>query len=133
MAEGTRLWQPVALPPGQPQPVGAYSPVVRAGDFLFVSGQVPRDPVSGELLGDNVASQTRAVVRNVARVLGYAGATLDDIVSVNAYLARIEDWDTFNTVYREVMHAPFPARTTVAPGLHNCLVELTVIAYRPAT
>jgi 2-iminobutanoate/2-iminopropanoate deaminase len=131
MTENGRGWSAVALPAGQPAPVGAYSPVVRAGDFVYVSGQVPRDPVTGALQGDDVAAQTRSVLSNVARVLGYAGATLSDLVAVTAYLERIEDWDAFNRVYREHFIAPFPTRTTLGAQLHGVLVEISGVAYVP--
>jgi 2-iminobutanoate/2-iminopropanoate deaminase len=126
-----RAWTAVELPAGVPRPAGAYSPVVRAGDFIYVSGQVPRDPVTGAM-GEDVESQTRGVLRNLARVLGYAGATLGDVVSITAYLSTIDDWDAFNAVYREHFEAPFPTRTTVGAGLHGFLVEISAVAYRPA-
>ncbi|MGH7500587.1 MAG: RidA family protein [Longimicrobiales bacterium] len=123
-----RSWQPVGLPPDIPAPAGAYSPVARAGQLLFVSGQVPVDARTRQLVGGDVTTQTKAVLANVARVLGYAGATLDDVVSVTAYLARIEDWDEFNEVYRSAFRPPYPTRTTVGVGLHGFLVEMSVIA-----
>jgi 2-iminobutanoate/2-iminopropanoate deaminase len=126
MAE--RSWSPVTLPAGVQAPAGAYSPIVRAGDFIYVSGQVPRDPDTGEM-GDDVASQTRGVMRNLQRVLGYAGATLSDVVSITAYLSDIGDWDTFNSVYREHFEVPFPTRTTVGSGLHGFRVEISAVAY----
>lgn len=126
-----RAWEVVAPPAGQRGPAGAYSPLVRAGDFLYVSGQVPRDPATGELVGNDVASQTRAVFANVARVLGWAGAGLEHIVSVTAYLATIDDWAAFDAVYREILQPPYPTRTTVGAGLHGFLVEISVVAYAP--
>jgi reactive intermediate/imine deaminase len=125
-----RSWSEFALPAEAPRPVGAYSPVLRAGDFVYVSGQVPTDPRTGEM-GTSAAEQTRGVLRNLARVLGYAGATLADVVSVTAYLSDIGDWDEFNAVYREHFTAPFPARTTVGAGLHGFLVEISAVAYLP--
>jgi 2-iminobutanoate/2-iminopropanoate deaminase len=111
--------------------VGAYSPAVRAGDFLFLSGQVPIDPETGDLIGDDVASQTHAVLDRIERLLSAAGAQLGDVVSVTAYLADIGDWDSFNNVYKTRFEPPFPARTTVGAGLHGFLVEISVIAYLP--
>ena len=81
-----------------------------------------------EVIGSDVGEQTRAVLSNVDRVLKAAGASLDDVVSVTAYLADIKDWAAFNEVYREVFNAPYPARTTVGAGLHGFLVEISVIA-----
>jgi 2-iminobutanoate/2-iminopropanoate deaminase len=127
-----RAWSTVDLPANVPKPAGAYSPVIRAGDFIYVSGQIPRDPVTGEM-GAGIESQTRGVMRNLERVLGYAGATLSDVVSVTAYLADIADWDAFNRVYREHLDEPVPTRTTVGAGLHGFLVEISAVAYRPGT
>ncbi|HLL83174.1 MAG TPA: PhzF family phenazine biosynthesis isomerase [Longimicrobium sp.] len=122
-----RAWQPVTLP-DVPAPVGAYSRAVRAGDMLFVSGQVPRDLVTGELQGDTLAEQTRAVLENVRVVLAAAGATMDDVVSVTAYLEDIGDWGEFNTVYREAFRPPYPSRTTLGAALHDVKVEISVVA-----
>lgn len=131
MSSRERAWAPVALPPGHTPPVGAYSPALVAGDFIFLSGQVPLDPATGELQGSTVDEQTRVVLTNVSRVLGYAGATLADVVSVNAYLNDIHDWDAFNAVYREHFEPPYPTRTTVGAELHGFLVEISVVAVRP--
>lgn len=123
-----RAWTPVELPADHPPPAGAYSPVVRAGNLLFVSGQVPKDPHTGAMVGDDVQAQTRQVIRNVESVLAAAGASLHDVVSVTAYLQRIEDWQAFNETYRELMPPPWPTRTTVGAALHGFLVEISVIA-----
>jgi 2-iminobutanoate/2-iminopropanoate deaminase len=128
---GERSWQVPELGAGVPKPAGAYSAVVRAGDLLFVSGQVPKDPGTGELAGEDVVSQTRAVFRNLRLVLEAAGASLTDVVSVTAYLARIEDWGAFNEEYAKQFEAPYPTRTTLGAGLHGFLVELNAIAYAP--
>lgn len=121
-----RGWAPVNA--GKP-PVGAYSPAVRAGDFLYLSGQVPVDPESGELIGSDVATQTHATLDRIERVLGLAGAHLSDVISVTAYLSDINDWDEFNNAYKTRFQQPYPARTTVGAGLHGFLVEISVVAY----
>jgi 2-iminobutanoate/2-iminopropanoate deaminase len=128
-----RAWHAVPLPPDVPTPKGAYSPAVRFGDLLFVSGQVPRDLRTGELLGEDIRAQTRGVLGNLRRVLDTAGATLDDVVAVNAYLADAGDWDAFNEVYRETFTPPYPTRTTVGAGLRGILVEVSAIAVRPTS
>jgi len=125
-------WTPVYLPPDVPAPKGPYSPAVRAGDFVFVSGQTPRDPVSGQLVGDDVASQTRSTLGNLRRVLEQAGAGMTDVVSVTVYLQNSDDWDAMNAVYREVFSAPHPSRTTVGADLRGILVEISAVAYRAA-
>jgi len=128
MSEAGRSWRPVELPTDVRPPVGAYSPALVAGDLIFVSGQVPVNAETGALMGETVQEQTRAVLANVARVLGYAGATLSDVVSVTAYLADIEDWDSFNAVYREHFEPPYPTRTTLGAHLHGFRVEISAIA-----
>lgn len=122
-------WSPVFLPADVPPPKGPYSPAVRVGNFVFVSGQVPRDPISGTLVGDDVATQTRQTLSNLQRVLEQSGASLADVVSVTVYLARADDWGAMNTIYSEMFHAPYPSRTTVGAELRGILVEISAIAY----
>ena len=121
-------WRAVMLADAPP-PKGAYSPGVRAGDFLFISGQVPRDPQSGALVGDDVATQTRQVLRNIEGVLAAAGATLRDVVSVTVYLTNVDDWGTFDGVYRETFTPPFPTRAVVGATLRGILVEIAAVAF----
>lgn len=124
----SRKWTPVTLDPEFPPPVGAYSPAVRAGDLVFVSGQVPKDPRTGAVVGRDVTEQTKQVFENAERALNAAGATLDDIVSVTAYLADMQDWSAFDAIYREILRPPFPTRTTVGADLRGFLVEVTIVA-----
>ena len=126
-----RDWESIVLGDDVPVPKGAYSPVVRAGEFIFVSGQVPRDPVTGALVGDDVRSQTRQVLANVRGALDAAGATLGDIVSVTAYLASSDLWADFNEEYKAIMTPPYPTRTALGADLRGILVEITVVAYKP--
>lgn len=125
-------WTPVFLPPDVPAPKGPYSPAVRAGDFIYVSGQTPRDPVTGQLGGDDISTQTRNTLDNLKRVLAEAGAGLEDVVSVTVYLQRADDWDAMNAVYREMFRGPHPSRTTVGADLRGILVEISAVAYKPA-
>lgn len=129
MTQRERQWQPVRLGADVPPPAGAYSPAVRAGGFVFVSGQVPRDPVSGELVGNDIESQTVQVMSNVKRALEAADASLSDIVSVTVYLADIDDWGRFNIAYKELMPTPYPSRTALGANLRGILVEVSVVAY----
>jgi 2-iminobutanoate/2-iminopropanoate deaminase len=128
-----RHWQPIFLGADVPAPKGAYSPAVRFGDLLFVSGQVPVDVRTGELLGGDIRAQTEAVLANLRRVLEAGGATLDDVVAVTAYLADANDWGPFNDVYREAFNPPYPTRTTVGAGLRGFLVEVSAIAAVPGS
>ena len=129
MIQRERQWQAVRLGPEVPPPAGAYSPAAKAGPFVFVSGQVPRDPATGELIGNDVEGQTKQVMANVERALRAAGAELSDVVSVTVYLSNIDDWGRFNTVYKELMPQPYPTRTALGADLRGILVEVSVVAY----
>jgi 2-iminobutanoate/2-iminopropanoate deaminase len=122
-------WSPVFLPDSFPPPKGPYSPAVRAGDFLYVSGQTPRDPMTGQLIGDDVATQARATLSNVQRVLQQAGAALSDVINLTLYLQHMEDWGTVNEVYKEFFVSPYPSRTAIGCELRDILVEISVVAY----
>ena len=124
-----RSWKPITLGPDYPPPAGPYSPAVRAGDFLYVSGQVPRDPRTGELLGATIEEQAQGTLANLRRVLASAGASMDDVVSVIVYLADENDWGAFNAVYREAFTAAYPSRTVVGAGLRGVLVEISAVAF----
>lgn len=120
-------------PPGVPAPLGPYSPAVRAGDFIYVSGQTPIDPATQKLTLGDVATETRQVLNNIRTMLEGCGATLADVVKCNVYLADGKDFAAMNAVYAEYFGGAKPARTTVAcqfavPGIH---VEIDAIAYRP--
>ena len=113
-------------PPGAPAPRGPYSPAVRAGDFIFVSGQVPPEP------GD-VAHETRQVLNNIKRILEGCGASLADVVKCSVFLADGQDFAAMNEVYAEFFGDAKPARSTVVTGfaISNIRVEIDAIAYRP--
>lgn len=121
-------WTPVVLRDAPP-PKGPYSPAVRAGGFVYVSGQTPHDVATGELVGSDIATQTRQTLSNVQRILAEGGASLEDVVSVTIYLADVDDWAAMNAVYKEFFASPFPSRTAVGCGLRDILVEISVIAY----
>ncbi|WP_029421402.1 RidA family protein [Alicyclobacillus macrosporangiidus] len=110
-----------------PQPFGPYSQAVKAGNRIYVSGQRPIDVKTGEMPAD-IAGQARQVLKNVQAILQAAGATLDDVVKVNVYLADLNDFAAFNSVYAEFFHEPYPARTTIGAALRGILVEVDVIA-----
>jgi 2-iminobutanoate/2-iminopropanoate deaminase len=124
-----RSWTPITLGGDYPPPVGPYSPAVRAGDFVYVSGQVPRDARTGELLGATIEEQAAATLANLRRVLEAAGAKMDDVISVTVYLADEDDWGAFNTVYKTVFQAPFPSRTVVGAGLRGVRIEISAVAF----
>ncbi len=121
-------WTPVVLR-NAPPPKGPYSPAARAGGFVYVSGQTPRNLISGELVGDDIATQTRQTLSNVQRVLSEAGATMQDVVSVTIYLTNVDDWAAMNSVYTQFFSSPFPSRTAVGCSLRDILVEISAVAY----
>ena len=126
-----RAWSPVFLAPDVPLPAGAYSPAVRAGDFIHVSGQIPKDFRTGALVGNTVEEQAAQVIANIREVLAAAGATLDDVVAATIYLTNEEDWPAVNDFWKATFTAPYPSRTTVGARLRGILIEVTVVAYAP--
>jgi len=104
---------------------------VRAGNLLFVSGQTPRDPASGQIVGTTIEEQTSVTLANLARIITTAGASLSQIVSVTVYLADENDWGRFNEVYKAFMTPPYPTRAVVGAQLRGILVEISAIAYIP--
>lgn len=128
MSETDRTWKPVTLP-DLPPPAGAYSPGVRAGNMLFVSGQTPRDPATGQIQGTTFEAQTRLTLANLERIIVAAGASLSDVVSVTVYLADEENWGTFDQIYRSVFSPPYPTRAVVGSQLRGIMVEVSAVAY----
>jgi 2-iminobutanoate/2-iminopropanoate deaminase len=124
----SRRWKPI-VDASLPAPAGAYSPAVRAGNLIFVSGQVPRDPVTGELVGTDIATQSRQVLKNLSDILSAAGASFSDVVAATVFLADEGDWAAFNEIYKATFSAPYPARTVVGAQLRGgFLVEVNAIA-----
>lgn len=117
-----------------PSPKGAYSQVVRARDFLFISGQGPIDPGSQEFVFSNVRGETRLTLENIERVLTGCGASKKNIVKCGVFLADAADFNAMNEVYAAFFEGTAPARTTVQatlvePGMK---VEIDCVAYFPA-
>ena len=110
-----------------PAPAGPYSQAIAAGGFVFVAGQRPQDPATGEI-GEKIQEQTRQVIKNLEAVLTAAGSSLDRVVRSTVYLSDIKNFAPMNEVYKEMMPQPFPARTTLGAQLRNILVEIDVIA-----
>lgn len=107
-----------------------FSPAMRAGDFVFVSGQASVDDTGAYIEGDFATEMERAM-QNVIRILDVAGATLDDAVQVRSFLGDIAYRDEFNELYPKYFSQPFPARTTVAGGIGALKFEVDVVAYLP--
>jgi len=113
-----------------PAALGPYSAAVRVGDTLYCSGQTPLDPVTGELVGDDVATQARQALANLSAVLEAAGGTLDSIVKTTVFLTDMADFAEMNAVYAEHFTEPYPARSTVAVRAlpKACRVEIEAVA-----
>lgn len=120
--------------PGLPAPVGPYSPGMGFERLVFVSGQGARDPVTGQLAGDDIESQTEQVFRNLSTILEAAGSSLAHVLRCGVFLTDMGEFTRMNAVYARVFGDHRPARTTVQvsklpePGLR---VEIDAIAYRP--
>jgi 2-iminobutanoate/2-iminopropanoate deaminase len=113
-------------------PLGAYSQGIRAGDFVYVAGQGPIDPATGQIAGETIEEQVRLTLQNVQAVLEAANATTADVVKATVHLADIGDFQRFNDVYTEFFPDPKPARTTVQSVMPGIMVEIDVVAYRGA-
>ncbi|MEM2153418.1 MAG: RidA family protein [Nitrososphaeria archaeon] len=96
-----------------PTPIGPYSQAIKAGNFLFISGQGPIDPKTGKKIVGDIKEQTRQVLENIKSILEAAGLTLENVVKVNVYLKNINDFPKMNEVYKEYFKTNPPARTTV--------------------
>ena len=112
-----------------PQPIGAYSQGMRGGDFIFVSGQGPFDPSSGDLCGDTIEEQTARALGNIKAVLEAGGASMADVVKVTAHLSDMSLFERYNRVYSSYFAEPRPARTTIGAQLRGNLVVIDAIAY----
>ena len=111
--------------------VRPFSPATRAGDFVFVSGQVPVDD-GGQVVVGGIEAQTRQVFRNIEKVLALAGCTLEDVCKVGVWLDDARDFGSFNRVYMECFGTHRPARSTVESRLTiDAKVEIDAIAYKP--
>lgn len=118
---------------GAPRAVGSYSQAVKAGPFLFLSGQVCENPETGVLEQDTVAMQTRRILQNIKAIVTEAGGTLDDVVSCQVFISDMKHFAEFDAVYHEIFSAPYPARVTVATaGIYDNLdIEITATVYLP--
>lgn len=121
------------FPEGGATPRGHYTPGIRAGDFIYISGQGPIDPVTDVLVVTDVETQTRITLENVARILAAAGAAVTDIVKVSMFLRDISDFQAMNRAYAAFFGDHKPARTTIESKFHKSemLVEVDCVAYKP--
>jgi 2-iminobutanoate/2-iminopropanoate deaminase len=127
--QGSLVKQAISSPDA-PAAIGAYSPAIRAGNLLFVSGQVPMNPATGTLVDGDIAAQTEQVMRNLAALLKAAGAGFEHVAKTTVYLADMNDFAAMNAVYGKYMVDPAPARATVQVARlpRDVKVEIDLIA-----
>ncbi len=120
-------------PEGAPVPRGPYSPAVRAGDFIYVSGQGPIDIETNQMSPGDIRHETRLVLSNIRRILAGCGATMADVVKCSVFLADGREFAAMNEVYAEFFAEQKPARTTVEAQfvIPPMRVEIDAIAYKP--
>lgn len=116
--------------PSAPKAIGPYSQAVRAGQFLFVSGQIPLDPATGELVPGSIGDQTRRALQNIGEILRAAGGSFQQVVRTTVYLADLADFAAMNEAYAPFFGAPPPARSTIQAARlpKDARVEIDVIA-----
>ena len=120
----------VILSADAPQPLSVYSQAIQSGSLLFLAGQIPLDPASGELVTGSIAQETDRIMLNLRAVLHAAGATLEHLVKTTVYLTRMADFAEFNRAYAEYFPNAPPARSTVAVAAlpRGARVEIEAIA-----
>jgi 2-iminobutanoate/2-iminopropanoate deaminase len=115
-----------------PAALGPYSQAIEAGPFLFVSGQIPLDPATGQLVDGDIARQTEQVLRNLRAILAAAGLSFAHVVRTTVYLKDLGEFEAMNAVYARFMPDPPPARSTVEVARlpRDVRIEIDVIAVR---
>lgn len=113
-----------------PAAIGPYSQAIRAGNLLFVSGQIPLDPATGELVDGDVSAQTRQVFRNLEAILTAAGTSFSGVVRTTVYMLDLAEFAAMNRVYETFVAAPAPARATVQVARlpRDARIEIDLIA-----
>ena len=117
-------------PAGGPGAVGPYSPAIKSNGLVFVSGQIPLDPASGELVGGDIQAQVRRVLENIGLLLGEAGSSFQEVLKVSVFLADLNHFEAMNQVYAEYFGDSRPARSTIEVSRlpKGVDVEIDVIA-----
>lgn len=113
-----------------PAAIGPYSQGIKAGNTIYVSGQIPIDPATGEFAGDDIAAQTRQSLTNIRNILQEAGADMSNVVKTTVLLKNISDFAAMNEVYATFFTEPYPARAAfqVAAIPKDALVEIEAVA-----
>jgi 2-iminobutanoate/2-iminopropanoate deaminase len=119
--------------PSAPKAIGPYSQAIRAGSLLFLSGQIPIDPATGEMVQGDIAAQTHRVFQNLGAILQAAGVSFDHVVRTTVYLADMNEFAAMNAVYATYFSDPAPARATVQAARlpRDARVEIDLIASVP--
>jgi 2-iminobutanoate/2-iminopropanoate deaminase len=114
-----------------PGAIGPYSQAIQAGDFLYVSGQIPLDPATGQIVAGGIAEQTHQVLKNLGAVLAAAGVSFGQAVKTTVYLQDMADFAAMNEIYGTYFSAPAPARATIQAAAlpRGVRVEIDVVAY----
>ena len=115
---------------GAPKAIGPYSSALRAGQLLFISGQVPFDPATGNLVSGDIQAQTRRVLQNVGALLEAGGLSFQAVVRTTVFLADMNDFAAMNEVYQTFFSEPYPARSTVQAARlpRDARIEIDAIA-----
>jgi 2-iminobutanoate/2-iminopropanoate deaminase len=123
----------VITAPNAPAAVGPYSQAIKAGPFIYLSGQIPLDPKTGQIVGTTVAEQTERVIQNIIAVLEVVNSGLYQVVKASVFLKDLADFDEMNKVYATHFEVNPPARSTfqVARLPKDSLVEIEVVVYSP--
>jgi 2-iminobutanoate/2-iminopropanoate deaminase len=116
--------------PDSPKAIGPYSSALRVGQFLFISGQVPADPVTGQLVEGGIAEQTRRSLDNLGALLKAGGFTFSDVVRTTVFLADMADFAAMNSAYSPYFSEPYPARSTIQAARlpRDARIEIDAIA-----
>jgi 2-iminobutanoate/2-iminopropanoate deaminase len=123
------------IPAGGASPRGHYTPAMRAGDFVYVSGQGPIDPVTDKLAVGDVEFQTQLTLSNIRRILKASGVEITDVVKCSVFLRDISEFHNMNRAYAAFFGDHKPARTTIEAKFHQAemLVEIDCVAYKPVS
>lgn len=118
--------------PGAPAPIGPYSQAILKNDTLYVSGQIPMDPMTGKIIENDVAAATRQVMQNIEALLSEADMTFENVVKCSIFLKDLNDFETVNAIYAEFFRSEPPARETVQVARlpKDVSVEISCIAIR---
>jgi len=111
---------------GAPKPVGVYSQAVKSGNFLFISGQIPLDPETGEIVSGDFKEQARRVLRNIMAILDASGMSAENVVKTNVYMTDLSNFSIVNEVYAEFFKSDPPARAAVEVSRLPLNVEIEI-------